>query len=163
MDAVVIPEAPVLFSIAGISASMAGLAGLVAGLRRGADVRPMDLFRLREIVEFAFTNVLLALSTIPIAISAGSASDAFRIVAVAALAYIILHTFILIERSRRNALATSRGWLLVASGVNLAVLITGAAAIASGAAGPFEAMLLAMLARPMLAFLLVLASFEATA
>jgi hypothetical protein len=44
----VIPEAPFLFSIAMLSASLAGLAGLVAGLRRRSDVRPIDPFRLRE-------------------------------------------------------------------------------------------------------------------
>ena len=78
-----IPEAPFLFSIAAVSASLAGLAGLVAGLRRGADFRPMDLFRLREIVEFAFANVLLALSTIPAALILGDTSSALRVVALA--------------------------------------------------------------------------------
>ena len=54
-----IPEAPFLFSIAGLSPSLAGLPGLVAVLRRGADLRPMDAFWLREIVEFAFANIAL--------------------------------------------------------------------------------------------------------
>ena len=54
-----IPEAPFLFSIAGLSPSLAGLPGLVAVLRRGADLRPMDAFWLREIVEFAFANIVL--------------------------------------------------------------------------------------------------------
>jgi hypothetical protein len=155
-----IPEAPVLFSIAGISASLAGLAGLVAGLRRGADVRPMDLFRLREIVEFAFANVLLALSTIPIALAVGSEGDAYRIVAVGALAYLLVHIVVLYGRSRRNALPTSRGWVVGAVAVNIAVLVLGIATLATGSLGAFEGLLLALLARPMLAFLLVLASFE---
>ena len=60
-----IPEAPFFFSIAALSGSLAGLAGLVAGLRRGSDMPGHDLFRLREIVEFSFANVLLAISTIP--------------------------------------------------------------------------------------------------
>ena len=55
----VIPEAPFLFSIAGMSASLAGLPGLVAALRRGDDLLPMDAFWLREIVEFAFANIVL--------------------------------------------------------------------------------------------------------
>jgi len=42
----------------------------------------VDIFRLREIVEFAFANVLLTLSTIPIALAIGSEGDGFRIVAV---------------------------------------------------------------------------------
>lgn len=52
-----IPEAPFFFSIAALSGSLAGLAGLVAGLRRGSDMPGHDLFRLREIVEFSFANV----------------------------------------------------------------------------------------------------------
>jgi hypothetical protein len=155
-----IPEAPVLFSIAGISASMAGLAGLVAGLRRGADVRPMDLFRLREIVEFAFANVLLALSTIPIALAIGTEADGYRIVAAGAIAYLLVHIGVLYGRSRRNALPTSRGWVIGAVAVNVAVLLLGIATVATGSLGAFEGLLLALLARPMLAFLLVLASFE---
>lgn len=149
-----------LFSIAGISASLAGLAGLVAGLRRGSDVRPMDLFRLREIVEFAFANVLLALSTIPIALATGSDGDGFRIVAVGAMAYLLVHIGVLFERSRRNALSTSRGWVVGAVAVNIVALVLGIATVATGSLAAFEGLLLALLARPMLAFLLVLASFE---
>lgn len=49
----VITELPFLLSIAALSLSLAGLAGLVAGLRRSDGPRPIDRFRLREIVEFA--------------------------------------------------------------------------------------------------------------
>jgi hypothetical protein len=155
-----IPEAPFLFSIAGISASLAGLAGLVAGLRRGADVRPIDLYRLREIVEFAFANVLLALSTIPIALIVGSTSDASRIEAAAALVYSIVHVSILVGRSRRHALPSSRAWYLGAGALDLATFATVVVTLLSGNVGAYEALLLVLLVRPMLAFLLVLASFE---
>lgn len=156
----VIPEAPFLFSIAGISASLAGLAGLVAGLRRGADVRPIDLYRLREIVEFAFANVLLALSTIPMVLIVGNTSDALRIGAWAALAYSIVHVAVLIGRSRRHALPRSRAWYVGAGTLDTAILVTFLATVVSGTFGAYEALLLVLLVRPMLAFLLVLASFE---
>lgn len=151
-----------LFSIAGISASLAGLAGLVAGLRRGSDVRPLDLYRLREIVEFAFANVMVALATFPILLVIGNTSDALRISALIALAYSIVHVGILVGRSRRDALPRSRAWFVGAGAIDLATLVTVVATVASGTVQAYEALLLVLLARPMLAFLLVLASFEST-
>jgi hypothetical protein len=158
----VIPEAPFLFSIAGISASLAGLAGLVAGLRRGSDVRPMDLFRLREIVEFSFANVLLALSTIPMVLIIGNTSDGLRIEALIALVFTIVHVALLIRRRRQYALAGSRAWAVGAGTLDLGLLVTVVATVAWGAIGAYEALLLVLLTRPMLAFLLVLASFDST-
>lgn len=157
-----IPEAPFLFSIAGISASLAGLAGLVAGLRRGSDVRPIDLYRLREIVEFAFANVLLALGTVPLVLVIGNTSDALRIAALTALVYLVVHVAVLIGRQRRHALPNSRAWAVGVIALDLATLVTVVATVASGTVGAYEALLVALLVRPMLAFLLVLASFEAT-
>jgi hypothetical protein len=156
----VIEDPSFLFAIAGISGSLAGLAGLVAGLRRGADVRAMDLYRLREIVEFAFANVLLALSTIPLALIVGGASDALRIGAIAALVYSIVHVAVLWRRSRRDALPNSRAWFLGAVSLDLGILATVIATVVSGSMGAYEALLLVLLLRPMYAFLLVLASFE---
>ena len=80
-----IPDLPFLLSIAALSGSLAGLAGLVGGLRRGEGLRPIDRFRLREIVEFAFANTLLALSMVPLANLLSSVDAAVRVVAAAAL------------------------------------------------------------------------------
>jgi uncharacterized membrane protein len=158
----VILEAPFLFAIAGISASLAGLAGLVAGLRRGSDIRPMDLFRLREIVEFSFANVLLALSTIPMVLIVGNTSDSLRIEALIALVFTVVHVALLVRRSRQYALPSSRAWGLSAGTLDLGLLVTGLATVASGQFEFYEALLLVLLARPMFAFLLVLASFDST-
>jgi hypothetical protein len=160
----VIPEAPFLFSIAGISASLAGLAGLVAGLRRGSDLRPMDLFRLREIVEFAFGNVVLALSTIPLVLFVGDTAAALRIEALIALACGIVHVAVLYRRGKRYALPSSLAWTVIAGATDLAIIATVIATVAAGSAAgtlaAYEALLVVFLARPMLAFMLVLASFE---
>ena len=155
-----IPEAPFLFSIAGLSASLGGLSGLVAGLRRGTDMRPLDLFRLREIVEFSFANALLALATVPLALIVGSTGDAARIIAAAALVYVGIHLTVLIRRTRQLEVENTRSekWaVLVLMLASLAAII---ATVASGSIGTFEALLLVLLARPMLAFLFVLASFR---
>jgi hypothetical protein len=156
----VIPEAPFLFSIAGLSASLAGLAGLVAALRRADGVKGRDLFRLREIVEFSFANVLLAVQVVPLALFLGSTSDAVRIAAVVAVGYLIVGTSVLVRRQRRLRIAPTVAWYLVAGAINLVVLAVGLAAIAFGSIAAYEALLVGLLARPMLAFLLVLSSFD---
>ena len=155
-----IPEAPFLFSIAGLSASLGGLSGLVAGLRRGTDMRPLDLFRLREIVEFSFANVLLALATVPLALILGSTGDAARIVAIAALVYVVLHLVVLIRRNREFQVTISRVGEAAVILLGLAAFGASIATVATGSIGTFEALLLVLLARPMLAFLFVLASFK---
>jgi hypothetical protein len=41
-------DTPFLFSVAALSVSLAGFAGLVATFRRGSDPRAIDIFRLRQ-------------------------------------------------------------------------------------------------------------------
>ena len=155
-----IPEAPFLFSIAALSASQAGLAGLVAGIRRGADLSADDLFRLKEIVEFAFSNVLLALAVIPLSAWLTSVEQAVRIVAALALAYLVGVILFLRRRQLRLGVLRTRAWYLAAGGINLLGVLAAATTIATGSVPAFEGLLLALLARPMIVFLLVLQSFE---
>jgi hypothetical protein len=156
----VLPEAPFLFSIAGLSASLAGLAGLVAALRRGTDLRPIDAFRLREIVEFSFANILFAVGIIPLT-QLVAPPDALRLAAILALAYIVASIAILARRTQRLAISLTRAWAALALGALIAHVVAAIAVIATGSMAAFEVMLVSMLARPMGAFLLVLADFEA--
>ena len=155
-------EAAFLFAIAGMSGSLAGLGGLVAGLRRGADLRTIDLYRLREIVEFAFGNVIIALSFIPIAAVTSTIDAAVRVAASAALALSVVHIVVLARRNSRNPLPPSRAWYVVAVSSDIGVIATVIAALGTGSFAAFEVLLLVLLIRPMFAFLLVLASFEPT-
>ena len=154
-----IPDLPFLFSIAALSGSLAGLAGLVGGLRRGADFRPIDRFRLREIVEFAFANTLLALSTVPLANLLGSVEAAVRIVAFAAIAYVLAVTVVLFRRLRAVEIPMTR-WAVVAGILDLLILGAGMAALVSGAIAALQVLLVLLLARPMMAFVFVLTSFD---
>jgi hypothetical protein len=157
-----IPEASFLFAIAGISGSLAGLAGLVAGIRRGADMRPMDLYRLREIVEFAFSNIILALSFIPIAAVMGTTDAAVRVGGLVVLVWSISHIVILEFRRRRHVMSSSRGWYLVALSIDMSILALVLATVVSGSFAVYEVLLLLLLIRPMAAFLLVVAAFDVT-
>jgi hypothetical protein len=155
-----IPELPFLLSVAALSLSLAGLAGLVAGLRRSDGLRPIDMFRLREIVEFAFANALVALSIVPITTIAGSVEAAVRIVAAGALVYLIAVTGILFRRLRQADIAMTT-WVRIAGALDIAILVGAVAAVATGSMAAMEVLLLLFLARPMVAFLFVLASFDA--
>ena len=157
-----VPEASFLFAIAGMSGSLAGLGGLVAGLRRGVDLRAIDLYRLREIVEFAFGNVIVALSAIPLAGVTGTVADAVRIDAAGGLLLSVIHVIILQRRRLQYPLTSSRAWFSVAVVSDIGILVTAGVAIVTGSFAALEALLLVLLLRPMLAFLLVLASFELT-
>lgn len=157
----VIAETPFLLSIAALSASLAGLAGLVAALRRGEGLSATDRFRLHQIVEFCFANIILAIGIIPLVSLTGSAETSLRIGGAVAFAYIIVNGLILLRRLRRMEIPLSQAALLTVIGINVAVLVAAAAAALTGAAGAYEALLLGLLVRPMLAFLFVLSSFEA--
>ena len=150
-----------MFSIAALNASMAALAGLVAALRRGEGLAPLDLFRLREIVEFSFANVLLAVSVVPLATITGSTETAVRTVGVAAIVYLSVHLVVLIRRQRSSQIATYRGWAVLVIPLLFAAYLAALATVVSGQIGWLEALLVTMLARPMTAFLFVLSMFGA--
>jgi hypothetical protein len=153
-------EAPFLFSVAGLNASVAGLAGLVAAFRRGEGLRAIDLFRLQEIVEFAFANSLISLTIVALATALGI-STAARIAGIGVLAYLLGNGVGLYLRSRRFGLESSRVWLLTAGVTNVIGIVLAVGTAATGAVLPLQLLLVLLLARPMTAFLLVLSSLEA--
>jgi len=154
-------EAPFLFSIAGVSASVAGLAGLVAALRRGSTLAAIDVYRLRQIVEFAFANVILALSTV-VLLSGLDRNLAVALAAGAALVYFAVDTVVLVARLRRARIPITRPWLIAVSVIDLAVIILATEAVISRSVLALEGLLIAQLLRPMVAFLFVLESFDGT-
>jgi hypothetical protein len=153
-------DTPFLLSIAGLSASLAGLAGLVAALRRGEGLSVGDRFRLHEIVEFCFANILLAVALFPLISLTGSPEASLRVGGAVAFAYLLATAAILTQRARRLRIPLSRNWVAVVLPLNVAALVAAAAAALTGSVGPYEALLVIMLARPMVAFLFVMSAFE---
>jgi hypothetical protein len=159
----VLPEAPFLFSIAGLSASFAGLAGLVMALRRGGDVRPIDTFRLRQMVEFSFTNIIVAVGLVALGTLLGSSGATARCGAGLIVIYTVVAMVLLRVRTRRVDLHWGGLWAVLALGVSVASLAVAAIVLATDSIGAFELLLVLMLSRPMLPFLLVLQSWEVEA
>jgi hypothetical protein len=156
----VIPEAPFLFSMAALNASMAGLAGLVAGLRRGTELAPIDVYRLRQIVEFAFANVLLTVANIPLVTITGSLADSARIGAIAAFIYLVWNALVLFRRLSVAGIPRTGTWYRIVFVVDGVVILAIAATLLSGSFAIYALLLIGLLARPMVAFLFVLQSFE---
>ena len=154
-----LPEAGFLFSIAGLSASFLGLAGLVMALRRGGDMQPVDAFRLRQMVEFSFVNIVVALSVVPFTTLLGTSVDAARAVAGAVIAYTVVQNALFSIRGRRAGITFRGGWAVIALGTTAASVVIAAVVIATSSFGWFEVLLVILLVRPMLPFLLVLNSW----
>ena len=155
-----IPEAPFLFSVAALSVTLAGFAGLVAAFRRGGEWTPTTVFRLREIAEFGLGNALLALLFVPLATTLGDLSAALRICGAVGVALVLGEGLVLIRRSNALRLPRERWWYALAAAIDVGALGAGLATAVAGTIGLFEWQLLFLLARPMLAFVLVLASLR---
>ncbi|HSS36184.1 MAG TPA: hypothetical protein VLR93_07905 [Patescibacteria group bacterium] len=154
-------DSPFLLSVAALSASLAGLAGLVAALRRGEGLSANDRFRLHEIVEFCFANIVLAIGIIPLTTISGSTETALRIGGGVALAYTLINMVVLTRRARMMSIQLTWGWVTIVLALNIAAIVASTAALLTGALGAYQALLLVLLVRPMAAFLFVLSSFEA--
>jgi hypothetical protein len=153
----VIPPLPVLLSVAGLGVSLAGFSGLVAAFRRGATWQKVDSYRLRQIPEMGLAASVLALLTIPLAESLRDDATTIRILGAAALLFSAFHIGALTRRIRRLEIhLTPPRWVTVVV-IDLVVLLTCIAAIALATTAAYEWLLVVMLARPMLAFVLVLA------
>ena len=155
-----IPESPFLFSIAGLSVSLAGFAGLVAAFRRGSELMPMDVYRLRQIAEFGLGSALIALSTIPLATTTGDPAVAFRILGAVGVVFVLGGVGFLQLRKRQLGVRGRRSWNAFIIVIDSATIAAGAATLVVGTVGLYEWELLCLLARPMLAFTFVLASLR---
>jgi len=158
-----IPEGPfLLFAVGAANLSLAGLAGLVATLRRGGDggFEALDRFRLREIVEFAFANALIALVLVPTATTVGSMEWSVRVLSAAVIVYQVLVVTVLVRRQLARGIPIGMRWASIVTFVNVIIFVAALAGVLRGATSAYEWLLLALLARPMLAFLAVLVSFE---
>jgi hypothetical protein len=156
----VIPEAPYVFSVAALSVTLAGFAGLVAAFKRGAEWNPIDVFRLREIAEFGLGNALLALLFVPLSTTTGDVPTALRTEGVLGILFVVGGAVLLMRRQSRLGVPGERSWYLVAGAIDVAAIGFGLATLAVGTIGFFEWQLLFLLSRPMLAFVLVLSSLR---
>jgi hypothetical protein len=156
----VIPEASYIFSVAALSVTLAGFAGLVAAFRRGSELVSMDVYRLRQIAEFGLGNALIALSTIPLSTSTGDAVVAFRILGAVGVLFVLGGVALLQFRKRSLGVSGRRSWNVFIVVIDSAAVAAGLATLVVGSIGLFEWQLLFLLARPMLAFTFVLASLR---
>ena len=155
-----IPEAPFLFSVAALSVTLAGFAGLVAAFRRGSELKPIDIYRLRQIAEFGLGNALIALSTIPLSTTTGDVAGSLRICGAVGVLFVLGGVALLQSRKRRLGVSGRRGWNAFIVLIDSAAVAAGVATVVFGSIGLFEWQVLFLLARPMLAFTFVLASLR---
>lgn len=158
-----IPDTPFILSLAGLNASLAGLGGLLIGLRRASGLDSLEVLRLRQVVEFAFANLLLAIAVQPLALLLGDPAQAVRISSSLTLAYVVAALIVLDRRVVRVGIAWGRSWAAAALGLTLVGVIVSAAAAVRPTSGGYELVLVAMLARPIAVFLLVLRTLDEAA
>jgi hypothetical protein len=156
----VIPEAAFLFSMAGLNASFAGLGGLLIGLRRGPELRAAEALRLRQVVEFAFANLLLAISVQPSVVLLG-ADAGYRLSSALTLAYVALSMTLLQRRVAVVGIRWGRWWAASAISLTAAGVALALATVLVPVPGLYELLLVVMLARPMVVFVLVLGTLDA--
>lgn len=155
-----IAEAPFLFSVAGLSVSLAGFAGLVAAFRRGSELLAVDVYRLRQIAEFGLGNAFIALATIPLSTTTGDAVLTLRILGAVGVLFVLGGVALLQLRKRALGVSSRRSWNAFIVAIDSAAIAAGLATLIVGSPGLFEWELLLLLGRPMLAFTFVLAALR---
>ena len=134
----------------------------MAALRRGAGLSNEEVFRLREIVEFCFANILIALGLVPASQLLGSTESAIRVFGVGVLVYGVATGLILRRRQVPSGLPAWRSWYAIAALLNILGLAASLAAGSTGSIAAFQVVLLILLARPMAAFVFVLQKLESS-
>ena len=81
----------------------------MAAFRRGADWRPTEVFRLREIAEFGLGNAVIAL-VVPPSTTIGDASAAVHACGVPGVVFVIGGGYVLIRRQQSLGVQTDRRW-----------------------------------------------------
>ncbi|HJW22334.1 MAG TPA: hypothetical protein VJ506_07895, partial [Candidatus Limnocylindrales bacterium] len=132
------------------------------GLRRASGLDPVEALRLRQVVEFAFANLLLAIGVQPLALLLGDPSQAVRASSAVTLAYVVIALVVLDRRVIRVGIAWGRSWAATALGLTVVGVVISAAAVVMPTSGAYELLLVVMLARPIAVFLLVLATIDGT-
>ncbi len=98
----------------------------------------------------------IPLATIPLAHTVGSGSAAIQWARGAALLFTLGQVLVLITRARRMKIQLPRDGVIGAAVIDLAALTAGTVALALVWLPAYEWLLLLLLARPMLAFVLVM-------
>ena len=151
-----IPEAPFFTAVATVSMTLAGFSGLLIALRHGDQLRRIDMFHLRGIVETGLATALIALMTIAVATLVGDLSTATRPLAAGLIAFIGFQLTVFALRQRRTAIRVGRLQSVGAVVIDLATVVLAVVTIVVRAVGGYEALLLLLLARPMWDFVGVL-------
>ena len=151
---------PFFLTMAGISLSLAGFAGLLASFRQPSQPwTVIDLWRLRRIVNRSFASVFLALAPVPLFGIIGDEAGAIRI-ASALFAVMVLVDLVLLTPEWRRLWPGDRGlyvaWLISGS---LSLLLAANVALAS--AGVYELGLVLILLWPATIFMRVLRGVRA--
>jgi hypothetical protein len=148
---------PLILTIAGLSLSVAGFAGLMTAFRRGETWTATDIWRLRAIVRLSFINMFLGL--VPPALFLVVPTDQFALGAgslpVAAV-YALEARGLLQERARSGLQRWIVGYLAMDVVLGIAML----ANVIVASAGLLAIVLLVRLAHPVGLFTETIRSFE---
>ena len=151
---------PFFLTMAGISLSLAGFAGLLASFRDPTEPwTVVDLWRLRRIVNRSFASVLVALIPIPIFGMIGDEAAAVRLASVVFAAIVLVDLVMLTPEWRR--LWPGDRSLYVAWVVSGSIGLLLLANIALASAGLYELGLVLILLWPAGIFMRVLGSVRA--
>ena len=150
------PQSAFLFSIAGLSFTLVGFSALIAALGRDGQRTELIRYRLRQIPEMALASALVALTTLPLVDTTGSATTAIRFGAALALGFTVAHVGLLLRRLRSQPFRLA--WSTRVSAVLIDASLIAVAIVALVIANPasYEWLLVLMLTRAAVAFVLAL-------
>jgi putative flippase GtrA len=151
-----VPEAPFFTAVATVSMTLAGFSGLLIALRHGDQLRRVDMFHLRGIVETGLGTALIALLTIAVATLVGDLRTATPVLAAVVIAFIGFQITVFAVRQRRTSVRVGRLQSVGAVVIDVATVVLAVVTIFIRAAGAYEVLLLLLLARPMWDFVGVL-------